>query len=203
MADLSLVVKKPLLAKIEEIELDASVDEQHTFNNRVTQFPVESGATISDHIFVEPDRLSITGFITNTPIKAVESNLSRTVGTDAPSRVDSVFKELLRLRNEKVLLTVVTALNVYSDMAIVSLTVPRNAAIGVDTLRFTADLLKVTRVESEIVMAPASRINPVRGAESQGAPTTSKGKQSTTPANAAQEEQGSLLYRAFTWAARQ
>ena len=54
--------------QIDNIVLDATLSENHDYTNKVTSFPVETGADITDHIVQEPERLTIEGFVTNTPV---------------------------------------------------------------------------------------------------------------------------------------
>ena len=48
------------------LDLDVTQDEIHEWNNEVTQYPVEIGSPISDHIQLNPDNLTISGLITNS-----------------------------------------------------------------------------------------------------------------------------------------
>ncbi len=50
------------------LDIDATTNEQHDADNTVTDHPVETGANIADHVRQEPDALTITGTISNTPI---------------------------------------------------------------------------------------------------------------------------------------
>src|SRR5687767_4349391 len=50
------------------IALDATTNETHEAPSTITDHAVEQGASISDHIRPEADRLTIEGVISNTPI---------------------------------------------------------------------------------------------------------------------------------------
>lgn len=50
------------------IDFDATLQEQHTISVAITQHPIESGSTITDHVRPNPDTLTLEFFITNTPI---------------------------------------------------------------------------------------------------------------------------------------
>lgn len=54
-------------------QLDVSVSEEHSRDSVPTQFPVEDGSNISDHIFISPFQLSITGVISDTPLGTIAS----------------------------------------------------------------------------------------------------------------------------------
>lgn len=183
---LSVVSVNPTLANIEELVLDASISETHTFKNQVTNHPVEDGSMITDHAFTEPDSLQIEGFITNTPILVVNSPRVR-VG-DEPNRVLVAFDVLFRIRNDKELVTIVTGLRVYFDMMLTSLTIPRNKEVGKDTLRFTASFQQIQFVKSATVAI--DKISEKQSSKTQAAPPKDQGSQDTTKAS---EGQQSLL----------
>lgn len=50
------------------LEIDATTSEQHEAANTVTDHPVEQGASISDHVRQNPNALTISGVISNTPV---------------------------------------------------------------------------------------------------------------------------------------
>ena len=52
------------------VEFDASITEVHTSANEITQYPVEKGVDRTDHVRRVPDRLTITGIVTDHPIIA-------------------------------------------------------------------------------------------------------------------------------------
>jgi hypothetical protein len=57
------------------IEFDATLTETHTSSARATEHPVEEGASVTDHVRPELDRVALEGFITNTPINDVSADL--------------------------------------------------------------------------------------------------------------------------------
>jgi hypothetical protein len=194
---LSLLFGRPEPTKIGEIELDASLSESHQFGSEVTQFPVEDGSVITDHIQNKPDQVSINGFVTNTPVRSfaeVVSAVDLVRPSGVSGRTELAFEGLERLHRERALVTIVTNLKTYDDMALTSLTIPRNAAIG-DTLEFSADFVKVVKVTSAVVAV--ENLLPVNGADKQGSSTKSGGKQNTSAADEAQTNQGSLIARGF------
>jgi len=65
---IALLLNKKKPGKIGIIELDATVRESHEYTNTLTEFPVEKGFNINDHVIRQPEKLTIEGFITNTPI---------------------------------------------------------------------------------------------------------------------------------------
>lgn len=156
------------------IGLDASLEETHTFKSKVTQFPVETGASISDYIFNEPITLSIQGFVSNHPLD----------GGEQPGRSALVFNDLLSIRNSRAPITIITGLKQYDNMALTSLSVPKNSKIG-EALQFTADFVEINRVNSLTV--PAAQLKKYAGSDNEkgvakkAASTADQGKQVVAP----------------------
>lgn len=117
------------------IELDCSVSETHTAVCEITDHPVEFGSVISDHIRSLPESVEINGLVTNTPLVYLASLLSKSPVKPSllpawGDRVDAAYQKLLELKNAGVLIDVVTSLRTYSDMAITSIVITRDAATG-------------------------------------------------------------------------
>ena len=102
------------------VELDASLEEVHTSENEITQYPVERGVDISDHVRRQPDRVRIRGLVTDTPIF-----LPGFTGRSADA-----YNQFRRMLDDAELVSVVTTLRQYSDMVVESLEVPRRAGLG-------------------------------------------------------------------------
>lgn len=70
MADslVSFLFKSKRGAKIGELLCDATLNESHSFRNEITEWPVEDGSNITDHIRRLPDEVEVKGFITNSPV---------------------------------------------------------------------------------------------------------------------------------------
>lgn len=124
--------KKYARTSVSNIVLDAVISEEHSYNSRVTNYPIETGLIISDHIINEPDTLQITGVISDTPLSFL-----------APfNNSINAFNSLVEIHNRKERITVVTGIKVYTNMIITSLQVPRNVQSG-QSLTFVIDLQKV------------------------------------------------------------
>lgn len=157
--------------KIAELQLDANISEHHSYDNDITQFPIESGATISDHVRLRPDEVEIEGFITNSPIQVVYEDMSEVIkrypgrtevlysrrGGEI-NRVETALDVLLRISGRKVqgenqdpeLVDIVTGLRVYTNMMIRSLIIPRFAEMG-QSLHFTATFTKMQFAIADVV----------------------------------------------------
>lgn len=135
----------PKRVEIDNLKLDCSVSETHSFENEVTENPVERGAVVSDHKREKPNGVTITGLVTNTPIPQDEREKD-----DASQRAEAAFTRLLELRASKELFTVKTKRRTYNNAALISLSVPGDASIG-DALQFTAVFREIRVVDSKTV----------------------------------------------------
>lgn len=159
MANVALVFKKTR-TQIGAVVLDASIQETHTSEVEVTEFPVEKGSNISDHRRVKPDGLVIEGVISNTPLPGPNDPTTRHVlknGTEIDSRssfqaerAGQAYADLLALKDSGELVTVTTGLRTYEGLTVVGLSVPRDARTGL-ALRFTIQLKEIRVVSSQIV----------------------------------------------------
>lgn len=93
---------------------DAVFSTDHSANLTVTQHPVQSGASISDHAFMEPDEVSIEIGMTD-----VASGSS-----DGSSRSVNAYTQLRAIMELREPVTLITRLKTYSDMIITSISAP-------------------------------------------------------------------------------
>lgn len=106
------------------VKLDASVDEQHTGESDVTDFPVEEGANTSDNSRPKPRTFTIHGFVTSAPLNGLDAYVT------APGlkelRGKRVWDRLDRWRRSGARLVVRTSFYTYIDVVLTSIGVPRN-----------------------------------------------------------------------------
>lgn len=139
---------------IGSVQLEVTVSERHTMRSQVTQDPVEDGATITDHIYLEPDRITLEGMVSDTPVALFGGLLTGGFGA---YRSLSTFEALRQIRDQRLLVTVVTAYRIYTDMAMQTLDIPRDAATG-QSIRFQCELIKVIKAASETVEVPEDEL---------------------------------------------
>ena len=124
--------KKYQKGKIGSVELDVTMREDHRYSSRVTNYPVEEGSTLSDHIINEPAEITLEGIVTDSPL-SILSFFNRSV---------DAFNQFVEIHEKRELVTVVTGLKIYPNMAITSLNVPRDLRTG-QSLKFTIELQNV------------------------------------------------------------
>lgn len=202
----------------QNMQVDAFVREQHSLENTVTEYAVERGSNVSDHVRPNPIKLSLEGVISNAPNfePLTHSNGARWVSTDVRSntpgygrritvqgqppsmggaistrgpaglfnaipigppqtlqaglivpdvlniavaqrfdrdfdRVQLCFDEFSRLRDSGTLLTIVTSLRRYENMAIESFNVNKDVE---DSLKFSLNVKQVRFGTLKVVPLP-------------------------------------------------
>lgn len=174
---------------INGIEFDALISENKTYSSEVPDYAVESGYSVSDNISIKPMELEITGHLTNTPV---------TWTSHGTGRVEAVVAQLENLYHSKQLVTVVTSTDVYQNMSIMSLTVPKDESNKTSRdIRMT--LKEVTIVSAQSTTIPASYARGGdTGANAGTSNTGSKGASGTSGSSGSgkkeSEGKASILY---------
>ena len=136
-------------ALIDDYPIDCLVSDTHDFESDVTEFPTESGSDIADNIRNKPLRVTMECLVSNTPIGTLDSQTSNSViaRSSGVFPADDAYKRMVVIRDAKALVTISTSLDVYENMAMESLSIPRTAGGG-DYLHFTIKWVQVTTVEN-------------------------------------------------------
>lgn len=153
------------------INIDCTVSETHERESPPTEFEIEDGSTISDHIILKPIRLEITGMISDTPISIINAIATTLVSavtppigivgaaagialskvlSDSASPSVAAFNQLLQLQESKTAVSVLTTLKLYDNMFISKVTIPRDANTG-KVLMFTVSLVQLLLVSPQTV----------------------------------------------------
>ena len=156
---------------IGDLAIDCTVTETHSSSATVTEHPVESGANITDHIRPEPLQLSITGIVSDTPLGSKQIQRSIDIGgtsvqvtqQETPSSATgfgrTAWSKLEAIRSAAKPIKVVTRDKTYESMALVSLSVPKDARTG-GAFMFTAQFKQVRIVfnrSTKVVVAKAPK----------------------------------------------
>lgn len=157
------------------VQLDASIHEEHSRSSPATEFPVENGTDISDHVIIKPFKLTITGIISDTPIGNAKQLLTE-VATTLTSRLVppigvvaagagyaafqalssskspsvAAYGQLLQLQQNAQPVDVFTTLYRYKSMWIDNISAPRDAETG-KALMFTISLSQLILVTPQTV----------------------------------------------------
>lgn len=139
--------KQPV--SIDGIEFDALIDESQDYEAQVPEYPTEKGFSVSDTIVLKPDSLSMTLYVTDTPVTW------RARHGSGPGRTEQIVRQLKELYMSKKVVTVVTSDEVYTSMAITNISFTKSADVGY-AREIPITLKKIIVTESSTVSIPDS-----------------------------------------------
>lgn len=167
------------------IWIDASVAEQHGAQAQVTEHQIESGASVNDYVRPMPRHLSLTSFVSNTPVYGVRPALpggastnligevqgprtsSQTVNgqsfktlsfDDERDRAKEVFEALVSVCQAGGVFDIYTSLATYQNMVLTNLSAPRDAEHG-NAIQFQLDFQEIRVVDSQEVTALPPKVS--------------------------------------------
>ena len=121
------------------IEFDALIDETKTLSATIPTYPVEDGFPVSDTIVLNPLTVSMTLYVSNTPVTWLYRH-----GTST-SRVQEICDQIESLWLEKKIVKIVTTDAIYTDMGITSISIKKSRDIGyAREIALTAQKIRVT-----------------------------------------------------------
>jgi len=151
-----------LVDTLAEIPIDVVTTRTYRFGAEVTSFPVEGGEEIGDHVRLEPNELDVEGMVSNAPLDAAgestsplglrgDANAERRPGM--PVRIQSAYDLLTSAYRNRQPLTIVTEYQIFDDMIITSLEIPRARDTGI-ALNFSLSLKHISVVYTESATLP-------------------------------------------------
>ena len=189
-------IKQPV--SIGGIEFDALIDSDEAYEAQAPEYPTEKGFSVSDTIALKPETLSMTLYVTDTPVTWLSRH-----GAGA-GRVESVVKQLKELFFSKQPVEVIAADEVYTDMAITSLNIRKSIDVGY-AREIPITMQKIIVTEAATVTIPDSYGKSGKTGASGGTASTTKAKKeeasaangSTSSASTGTTgKKGSILYNA-------
>jgi hypothetical protein len=144
------LISKSKHGQIALLKLDAVEKEGHHSSVEATDSPVEEGVNITDHLRPKPDEVTIEGWVTNTPLPPPGSQ-----ALFSPGLAENAYADLLDLHDNPRLITVITSLRTYDDVALIDLQVPRDAKTG-EAVHFTAQFKQIRIVRNETTVLTRS-----------------------------------------------
>lgn len=132
----------------EIITLDCtlSIDEDHEV--QITEIPIETGATLSDHAVNKPVTLRMSGIVSDAPADALEALDS--IADDTAAKSQTYYDSIRVFKDQKIPLMIVTERRVFESMMLTS-------------IRFHADpttgkVLSVEISAREVFFAESARV---------------------------------------------
>lgn len=138
-----------------EIIFDAYFSEGHTRESVITDEPVETGVSLTDHQYSKPNLLTIEVGVTDTPLltdkQGTPSNQLATTFSGLGRRTVTAFQVLENLRLLGIVFDVQTGLELYANMMIQSIRVDQDLSEGDNALVATVVMKQVTFASTESV----------------------------------------------------
>lgn len=143
-------------SKIGDLIIDGTHLETISYSNNITTHPIESGSFVSDHIYINPLKVVMDCSITDSSanligaVKEVVDIFNGNILTNLSNRFQgkgakqtAAYEFLKDLALSKSTVTIVNKLDVLPNMAIESLSIPRNNEVG-DRLYFSITLQQLS-----------------------------------------------------------
>lgn len=186
--------KQPV--SINGVEFDALITEDRGLEATVPEYAIEDGFAVSDTIIIGTESLSMTLYVTDTPVTWFSRHGS------GRGRTESIVKQLEELFYTKTPVTVMTSDRTYTDMAIESISFSKSAETGY-AREIPISLRKIRITKARTTTIPDSYGKSGATGESTGTANTStanSGGSSTSNNSAASsgemETKSSILYSA-------
>lgn len=160
--------------KISNIELDLILAESHNFSNTVTQFNVEDGSIISDHIQNNLENGSLTGLVSNFSLKRG--------GIVTSNKAQDVFNALRLLWKKRTPIQIVTIYRVYNNVAITNINPIRDDTTG-EAISFELSFqeINIVKLQEVVIEAKISLADMDSELNQQSSPNLNLGRITATP----------------------
>ena len=169
------------------LEFDALLNETKKLTATIPTYAVEDGFSVSDAIINEPMALSLTLYVTNTPVTWLDEH------GDDEERIREVIARLEEIWEEKELVKIVTTNAIYTDMGITSISIAHQEGDGY-ARQVTIEAQKVYQTSRETTLIPSYALKSGSSSASGGSANTSEvSASSTTGTTSGTREKPDLL----------
>lgn len=173
---------------INGLEFDALISEERTLEATVPEYTIETGFSVSDTIILGAEKLSMTLYVTNTPVTWQKRH-----GT-SQSRVSNVCSRLEQMYFNRTLVTIVTSDKTYRNMAIESISFSKSLETGY-AREIPISFKKVQKTSATTTTIPDSYgKSGTTGASGGTAGTSSGSSGSSTGGSGNSKDKGSILW---------
>lgn len=158
---------------IDDIVFDAVLEETHVTELEITDHPIESGASVNDHVFLHPKTVSIKAYVSNHELNHRSSGVatgnihdnslgnvqSGSVGVPygaMQAKIQAVYDALLLMQELGLTITVQTGLMLYENMAVRRLNLKQDVNYQHGII-FDCDLKQLIITDSQHVKYPKTK----------------------------------------------
>jgi len=123
------------------VAIDVRVSENHAFKSRTTDYPIEDGSVLADHVIIDPFIIGMTGIVSNTPLPRLGNEISTTgIGE---RRSDVAYEALVKANRFKSSVIYESTLATYSGV-LTDLSVLKDSSTG-ESISFSATFKEVRK----------------------------------------------------------
>lgn len=128
MAEVGVTFQTGSPTTIGALAIDALLSETSELSSKATEYAVEDGSPISDHVVLAPERLKISGWITPSDVQLMTAD-----GRPKMAEAKATLRKIIADRAE---ITVTTGMDAYTGMIMETCNIGRNN----EGERFTVDM---------------------------------------------------------------
>lgn len=128
MADVGVTFSTGIATTIGALQIDALLEETTQLAAKATEYAVEDGAPISDHVVLVPERLKVSGWITPSDVQLMSA--------DGRPKLAEAKATLRKIVSDRAEITVTTGMDTYSGMIMESCNINRTN----ESERFNVDM---------------------------------------------------------------
>lgn len=185
------------------IEADALISDEVSYSADIPEYPVEKGYNVSDSIILKPVSLSLTLYISDTPV----TWRARKGHKPSPGRTKKICNKFEKLYFQRKLVKVVTTDAIYTNMGITSMTISHSKELGysrqisISLKKVYITQRKTTKIPKHVLQSGASSANAGKAGTSSSSANAgsssesgggSSSKSSSSSSNS--KKKGSILY---------
>lgn len=128
MAEVGVTFATSSPTTIGALAIDALLSESTELSSKATEYAVEDGSPISDHVVLAPERLKISGWITPSDVQLMTA--------DGRPKLAEAKATMRKIVNDRAEITVTTGMDAYTDMIMETCNIGRSN----EGERFTVDM---------------------------------------------------------------
>lgn len=132
--------------------IDATLSADHSYSAEVTDYPIELGGTVTDHVILSPFTYNLQGVVSDTPLPAVSGLRPPNI---KPS--EEALQKLKLIFSNRQPVAVETAVETYQNMVMVGLNISEEPTTG-EALAFTATFRQIQQVENRKLFVRTVRL---------------------------------------------
>lgn len=138
----------PVRVAIDDLEIDATPEQDHSGDVETTDSPIEEGADVTDHAREKPEIFTATCVVSSVPVNDTDrQNRGPFQAHATGGYARGVYDRMRRMKSERKLHTIVTPLRRYENMILTALSAPTRAQYG-DGVLFKVSFKQIRVVAS-------------------------------------------------------